>query len=156
MRGRSALATMAKDPREVLSTRVFAAPREVLFKAFSDPTQLAQWWGPGGFTTTIHEFDLRPGGKWRLTLHGPNGADYRNEKSFIEVVQPERIVFDHLDPVHGFRMTMLHEEQNGKTRLTWRMRFVLPEEGAKLHDVIAEANEQNFDRLEAHLARPER
>ena len=68
--------------REIVSTRTFAAPRERVFEAFSDPTQLARWWGPKGFTNTIHEFDLRPGGMWRLVMHAPNGADYANESRF--------------------------------------------------------------------------
>src|SRR4051794_31064000 len=88
--------------REIVSTRTFAAPRQRVFEAFADPQQLARWWGPKGFTNTIQELDLRPGGVWRLTMHGPNGANYANESRFTEVVRPERIVFQHLEPVHRF------------------------------------------------------
>ena len=62
-----------------------------MFDAFADPNRLTRWWGPKGFTSTFHEFDLRPGGVWRFVLHGPNGADYQNESVFVEVVKPERI-----------------------------------------------------------------
>jgi uncharacterized protein YndB with AHSA1/START domain len=76
------------------------------FGAFSDPSVLAKWWGPKGFTSTIEEFDLRPGGAWRLVMHGPDGTDSHNVSGFVEVVPAERVVYDHLEPVHRFRMTM--------------------------------------------------
>ena len=77
-------------------SRSFAAPRDRVFRAFTAPAQLARWWGPKGFTNTFHEFDLRPGGDWRFVMHGPNGADYANDNVFVEVVKPERVVFDHV------------------------------------------------------------
>ena len=78
-------------------------------------------------------------------MHGPDGADYKNESVFLEVVKPQRIVFQHLDPVHGFQITATFEEEDGKTRLTWRM---LLESSAKCEEVkafVTEANEENFD-----------
>jgi uncharacterized protein YndB with AHSA1/START domain len=108
---------------EVVSTRVFAAARELVYEAFSNPDHLVHWWGPKGFTNTFSEFDLRPGGAWRFVMHGPDGVDYRNATDFVEVVQPERIVFQHLRPVHRFQMTMTFTEQSGQTKLTWRMLF---------------------------------
>jgi uncharacterized protein YndB with AHSA1/START domain len=137
--------------QEIVSTRTFAAPRERVFQAFSDPQQLVQWWGPKGFTNTFEEFDLKPGGAWRFVMHGPNGADYHNQSTFIEVVPPERIVFLHLEPVHRFQMTMTFTETAGQTTLTWRMLFDSAAECAKLRSFIVAANEQNFDRLEAQL-----
>lgn len=132
---------------EIVSQRLNNAPRDKVFRAFSDPTLLATWWGPNGFTNTIHEFDLRPGGKWRLTMHGPNGADYENESVFREVMAAERIVFTHLEPVHRFEMAMSFEERGSQTALTWRMRFESAEECAKVRPFIEAANEQNLDRL---------
>ena len=137
---------------EIVTTRVFDAPRETVFAAFETPQHLAQWWGPAGFSNTIQEFDFRPGGAWRLVMHGPDGANYNNVSEFVEIVRPERIVFQHLSPVHRFRMTMTYAEAGaGKTRLTWRMSFDDPAESEKLRAFIAKANEQNFDRLEALL-----
>src|SRR5262245_64936028 len=81
--------------RELIFTRIFDAPRELVFAAWTDPQHLAQWWGPQGFTTTIHEMDVRPGGVWRLTMHGPDGRDYRNRIVTLEVLKPERLVFRH-------------------------------------------------------------
>ena len=138
--------------REIVSTRIFAAPREEVFAAFADPRRLAQWWGPLGFTNTIHQFDLRPGGVWHFTMHGPNGADYPNQSEFNEVVRPERIVFQHLGPIHPFQMTMTFAKQGRKTVLTWRMLHETAAEIAQLGELLAGATEQNFDRLAAHLA----
>lgn len=140
---------------EIVSSRIFNAPRERLFEAFSDPDHLVHWWGPRGFTNTFTQFDLRPGGTWRFTMHGPNTIDYQNEKHFLEVVVPERIVFKHLGPLHQFTMTMLYVERGDKTELTWKMVFDSPEEAENLKKFIVEANEQNFDRLEAYLAKNE-
>jgi uncharacterized protein YndB with AHSA1/START domain len=135
----------------IVSTRIFAVPRELLFEAFSNPDHLVHWWGPKGFTNTFHEFDLRPGGAWRFVMHGPDGAEYQIAKDFVEVVKPERIVLQNLEPTHRFLMMMTFADDPGGTRLTWFMNFESAEENAKLRSVISEANEQNFDRLEAYL-----
>ena len=138
--------------REIVSTRAFDAPRGRVFAAFSDPAILARWWGPEGFASTFHEFDLRPGGAWRFVMHGPDGTDYPMEKHLLEVVPGERIVLRHEDPTHGFQMTMIFAEESGQTRLTWRMRFDTAEEAERVRSFVADANEQNFDRLAAQLA----
>lgn len=137
---------------EVVSTRVFAAPRELVFEAFSNPAHLVHWWGPKGFTNTFSEFDLRPGGAWRFVMHGPDGVDYQMAKDFVEVVTPERIVLQHLKPMHRFQMTMTFAEHSGNTELTWRMLFESAAETMKVRSFITVANEQNFDRLQAYLA----
>jgi uncharacterized protein YndB with AHSA1/START domain len=139
--------------REIVSTRVFAAPRELVWRAFADPAQLARWWGPKGFTNTIHEFDFRPGGWWRFVMHAPNGADYPNESEFTAVAKPERIDFVHQRPVHRFQMTMLFADRRGQTELTWRMLFDTVADCEPIRRFITEANEQNFDRLAAHLSK---
>lgn len=136
---------------DIVSTRHFYYSREAVFAAFRDPARLALWWGPAGFTNTIHEFDLRPGGRFRLTMHGPDGANYENEKEFLEVVEPERVVFKHLQPMHGFIMAITWQEESGGTRLTWEMSFEDGADAEKFHDFILKANEENFDRLATHL-----
>lgn len=143
--------SVASD-QEIVSTRVFDAPRERVFQAFSDPNLLQQWWGPEGFTNSFHEFDLRPGGKWRFTMLGPDDASYPMEKAFIEVAGPERIVLEHLDPTHHFWMTILFNEEAGRTLVTWRMRFEDAAEFERVKDFISVANEQNLDRLAKLLA----
>jgi uncharacterized protein YndB with AHSA1/START domain len=149
--GRLAEFLAEASDREIVSTRLFDAPRELVFAAFSDPERLKHWWGPNGFTNTISAFDLRPDGVWKLVMRGPDGTDYHNESIFVEVVKPERIVFDHQKPIHWFRMTMAFTDEGGKTRLTWRMRFESKEELDKVRNFIPTANEQNFDRLAEHL-----
>jgi uncharacterized protein YndB with AHSA1/START domain len=138
--------------REIVTTRVLNAPRELVFKAWTDPDQLVQWWGPKGFTNTFHEFDLRPGGIWRFVMHGPDGVDYQNKSVFVEVVNPERIVFDHVSGPR-FQVVATFAEQAGKTTLTFRMRFESAAECDKVKAFAVEGNEQNFDRLEARLAK---
>jgi uncharacterized protein YndB with AHSA1/START domain len=139
--------------REIVSTRTFDAPRERVFVAFSDPRRLARWWGPNGFTNTVHEFDLRPGGAWRFTMHGPDGASYANESVFVDVVKPERIVFRHVSTDHPYEMVISLEEQGGATTVTWRMRHATASDRARFEPFVLEGNEQNFDRLAAELAR---
>jgi uncharacterized protein YndB with AHSA1/START domain len=148
---------MTSDPtesaREIVSVRVFPFPREAVFAAFSDPAQLAVWWGPAGFSNRIHAFDLRPGGDWRLTMTGPDGSAFENHARFTVIEPPARIEFVHVEPVHRFRMVMAFEARGAQqTRLTWRMIFDSADEYARVRDFIVPANEQNFDRLHAHLA----
>lgn len=133
--------------KEFVTTRLFDAPRAVVFRAFSDPALLAQWWGPAGFRNTIQEFDPRPGGAWRMVMHGPDGTDYHNVSEFVEVVPERRIVFWHGKPVHQFQMTMTFADEAGKTRLTWRMVHDTIEAADQVRAFVPHANEQNFDRL---------
>jgi uncharacterized protein YndB with AHSA1/START domain len=142
----------ANSPMEIVNRRILAAPREVVFEAFSNPDHLSQWWGPNGFTNTFAEFDFRPGGAWRLVMHGPDGANYENESEFIEIARPEKLVFVHLRPMHRYVMTVTFGGRDPeKTVLTWQMVFDPSPENAKLKHFIFDANEQNFDRLEACL-----
>ena len=137
---------------EITSSRVFNASRERLYAAFADPAQVAVWWGPAGFTNTIHDFDLRPGGKWLFTMHGPDGKTYEQDKTFEEVIPGRKVSFRHHAPVHGFRMEQTYsDEPGGASRLDWRMRFDVPGELEKIRDFIDKANEENFDRLQSHL-----
>jgi uncharacterized protein YndB with AHSA1/START domain len=138
--------------RAIVTTRLIEAPRERIFEAFSDPDRLTRWWGPKGFTSTFREFDLRPGGVWRFVLHSPDGASYQNESVFVEVVKPERIVFQHVSRPQ-FEMTITLTPQDGKTALTWRMLFPSAADCDKVKRVAVDANEQNLERLEPELSR---
>ena len=142
------------DETELVHTRVMPASRQQVFRAFRDPHHLALWWGPKGFRSTIHEFDFRPGGRWELTLHGPDGADYRNEYFAIEIVEPERIVINHPDPAHSFRLIVtLAEAGENKTQLTWRQVFSSREHFEQIRSFVADANEEVLDRLEAEAGK---
>lgn len=139
------------DPA-IVCLRLLPVPRAKVFAAFANPVALAAWWGPNGFTNIFHEFDFRPGGVWRFTMRGPDGASYAMDHRFTEIDAPERIVVRHLQEGHDFALAMTFAERAGGTEVTWRMLFDDPEEGAKLRDFIASANEQNLDRLAAHLS----
>lgn len=138
---------------DIISSRRFAAPRDLVYAAFADPAVLARWWGPVGFSSDFEEFDFRGGGDWRLVMRGPDGAEYRMRKVFEEVVPLERIVLRHIQPgaTHDFRMTITFEDEADGTRLTWRIRFDSAEEADRVRAPILAANEENFDRLAAVL-----
>ena len=138
--------------QEIVSTRIFPAAPAKVFGAFSDPAQLAQWWGPKGFSNTFQKFEFRPGGAWKFTMRGPDGATYAMDHVFSEIVPGQRIVLNHMQPGHDFTLTTTFAGRKGGTELTWRMRFADPAEGEKLRTFLLGANEQNFDRLEALLA----
>jgi len=120
-------ATASTAEREIVATRVLNAPRELVFKVWTDPEHIMHWWGPNGFTNTIHEMDVRPGGVWRFIMHGPDGVDYDNKNIYNEVVKPERLEYDHVSsPRH--HVTVTFEDRGGKTKLTMQMLFDTSEE----------------------------
>ncbi|MCK9202545.1 MAG: SRPBCC family protein [Gallionella sp.] len=142
----------ATPDREFVSTRLFSAPRDRVFQAWTDPARLARWWGPKGCSNTLHEFVPKPGGNWRFVMHGPDGKDYQNHYVFIEIAAPERIVLDHKAGPE-FRVTAIFEDRGPSTKLTFRMLFESAEACADVAMFAAEANEQSFDRLGEELAR---
>lgn len=133
------------DSFELLSERKFDVPRDLVYRAWTEPELLAQWWGPNGFTNTFHSFDPRPGGVWELTMHGPNGASFPNRNVFREI-GPARIVVQHESKPH-FLLASTFEDVDGGTAMTFRQTFETEEEFRKLKPVCEEANEQNLDRL---------
>ena len=131
--------------------RVFDAPREAVWAAFADPRRLAKWWGPNGFSNEFSRFEFWPGGLWVFVMRGPNGHGYPNESRFTELVKPERIVLDHLvAPI--YRNMMTFTERSGKTELSWHGVIQTDAPNEKFKNFILEKNEENFDRLAAHLA----
>jgi uncharacterized protein YndB with AHSA1/START domain len=145
------------EDRELIISRVFNAPRKLVYKAWTDPEHLPQWWGPKGFTITVQEIDVRPDGVWRYIMHGPDGVDYDNKIVYIEVVSPERIVYSHggSEEDEQFQVTATFAEQGDKTELTMRMLF---KSAAELEKVIKdygaiEGAKSTLDRLEEQLAK---
>lgn len=140
--------------REIITTRVIDAPRKLVWEAWTDREQVAHWWGPDGFTNTIHEMDVRPGGVWRFVMHGPDGVDYQNKIVFEEIVMPERLVYCHVSgPM--FQMSATFDAQGGKTMVTMRMLFETAAERDKAVKVFGaiEGAKQTLGRLGAHLAK---
>ncbi|HEU0018435.1 MAG TPA: SRPBCC domain-containing protein, partial [Methyloceanibacter sp.] len=145
--------------REIVISRLIDAPRELVFDAWTDPEQVVQWWGPRGFTTTTHKMDVKPGGVWRFVMHGPDGRDYQNKITYLEVVPPERLVYSHgggegdLEPI-SFQTTVIFVAEGNRTRVT--MRSVFPTREQRDHVVkeygAIEGGEQHLERLDEHLA----
>jgi uncharacterized protein YndB with AHSA1/START domain len=137
--------------REVRTTRIIAAPPELVFAAWTEPAQLARWWGPKGFTNTFHAFDLKPEGIWEFTMHGPNAMDFHNTCVFKRIEPPGYLEFDHLKEMHFYKAMVTFTEVPEGTRIDWAMRFDTAEELAPIRAFIAKANEENMDRLEMML-----
>lgn len=138
---------------ELVITRIFDAPRDLVFKVWTDPAHVAQWWGPNGFKTTIQEMDVRPGGHWRYAMRGPDGNDYPFDGVYAEVVEPERLVFDgtiHSDPGQRVWTEVTFTEQEGKTKVT--VHQVYSFESAATRGASLGWNQQ-LDRLTAYLAK---
>lgn len=139
--------------REIVATRIFDAPREIVWRMWTDPEHIAKWWGPDGFTNTIQHMDVRPGGEWEFIMHGPDGTDYKNKFVYVEVTSPRRIVYDHVTgPL--FRSSVTFAEVGEKTRVHVRMRFddaSIREHVAKEFHAI-EGLEQNLNHLADRLA----
>ena len=140
---------------EIRSVRTFPVTRRVLFSTFTNPAVLASWWGPEGSVNVFHTFELQPGGFWRFAMHTADGSEYEMVNEFLEVTAPERIVLWHPQPGHEFELQM-HYAATGptETQLSWCMRFVDAAEASRVRTFVVEANEQNFDRLEAVLGLP--
>lgn len=139
--------------REILVSRVLDAPPEQVFKAFADAAYIGKWWGPDGCKTATHQMDFRVGGVWRYTLHAPDGTDYPNQVTYLEIARPERIVYDHgdFDTVH-FRSTITLEAQGSKTKLTLRLLFPTREaRDENLKFGASEGGQQTLGRLEQYL-----
>lgn len=140
------------EPRSDIRRRhLDAAPAQV-FAAMKDPARLARWWGPAGFTNTMHEFDFRPGGRWRLTMHGPDGQDHPNHSRFVRLVADRIFEIEHLDG-HHFVLTIELQPKDGGTEVRWTQAFDTTEHYQRLAAFVASANEQNLDRLAAEVRR---
>jgi uncharacterized protein YndB with AHSA1/START domain len=146
--------------REVTITRVFDAPREVVFKAWIDPKHLAKWFGPKGFTNPVCEADARVGGAWHIVMRGPDGAEYPCGGVYREVVVPERLVFTNIatdnegNPILDGLTTVIFEEHGGKTKLTLQTRATAVVDYAVEHLKGMEAGwTQSLECLAEELAR---
>ncbi|MEJ1238327.1 SRPBCC family protein [Chryseolinea sp. T2] len=138
--------------RELRIVRTFRAPIGLMWDVWTNPDHIANWWGPNGFTSTIHQMDVKEGGEWRLTLHGPDGTNYPNRSVFKEIVLHKKIVFEHFNPY--FITTVLFESKGNETLVDWSMQF----ETAEMREIVVKAHgaeegqKQNADRLGSYLA----
>lgn len=142
--------------REMHIETTFDASIEKVWQAWTDPEQIVQWWGPNGFTNTMENFDLREGGEWRFTMHGPDGKNYGNRSVFLELIPHRIFKFEHFNP--HFITRVLFEAKDNQTRIDWTMQF----DTAEMRDIIVKVHKaddglrQNIEKLEKYLAEVQR
>lgn len=150
MKKDKAMGRKHKD-NELYLVRYYDAPLNAVWAAWTDPQQAAQWWGPRGFTITTHSKDLRPGGHWHYTMHGPDGVDYPNRTTYFEVEEQAKLVYDHganenQPPL--FRVTVLFSVENGKTKMEMTMALATKEAAEKTAQFVkAAGGNGTWDRL---------
>lgn len=148
--------TWALD-REIVLVRVFDAARHAVFSAWTDPDAFCTWFGPDGFSCTVREMDVRPGGRARFDMTSADGTVYTNRFDYLEVVLDERLVMDHgadVDDDPGrFRVTITFDEQSdGKTVLTLRqLHPTAAQRNEKLGFGAVELGQQTMGKLAHHL-----
>lgn len=136
---------------EILSSRIINSPVEMVYQAFENPNHLKNWWGPEGFTNTIHEFDLRVGGNWILTMHGPEKGNYENSSVFKTVLPNKLISWERKSqPLFDMEIAFEKLEEN-KTQISFKMIFATAEECEKMRKFVEPKNEENFNRLEREI-----
>jgi uncharacterized protein YndB with AHSA1/START domain len=150
---------MANEQQELVLTRLFDAPRELVFKAWTDPKRVAQWWGPHGFTNPVCELDPRPGGAIRIHMRGPDGTVHPMTGVFREVVRPERLVFTSaaLDsngkPMFEVLTAVTFAEESGKTKQILRARVIKTTPQAAPYTAGMEQGwTQSLERLTTYVA----
>ncbi len=154
--------TAYTEGAELVMERVFDAPRELVWSVLTDPSRVTKWWGPEGYSTTVEEMDVQPGGRWRWVGRSPDGQEAPFRGEYLEVVPPERLVrteiFDvppfNADPAGAAVETMTFEDLgDGRTKLVSRSRFPSAEslEGALATGMIGGAL-QTYDRLADEIA----
>ena len=151
------------DDKTLVITRTLNAPRSLVWKMFSDPYHLAQWWGPTGYSNRVEQLDFRTGGRWVHVMIGPDGRVYPTDNTILEVTKPERIVYRNApadpllfgdNPPPAFTKTLvLVEMPGGKTQLTLTCTFDTAQhrEAVVRRGFVLGTNE-SFDKLEALLA----
>lgn len=141
-----------KDNAAIHNTAILNAPLSRVWEVWSNPAHLINWWGPNGFTSTIHEMNFEEGGEWKLTLHGPDGTNYPNRSIFGEIIPLQKITFEHFNP--HFITTVLFETVPEGTLLDWTLLFDTPE----MREIVVKAHKadegqkQNIEKLVKYLA----
>lgn len=137
--------------KELRTITTLDAPIELLWKVWTEPKHIINWWGPAGFTSTIQVMDVQEEGEWKMILHGPDGKNYPNRSIYLEIIPYHKIVFEHFNP--HFTTTVFFEEKGDETQIDWSMLFDTPE----MYDIVVKAHKadegqkQNIERLERYL-----
>lgn len=145
--------------REIVISRDLNFPRELVWEAFTKPEHIVHWWGPNGFTNTIHEMAVKPGGIWRFIMHGPDGTDYPNIVTYTRLDKPNCIEYDHDGEGHKDEhffhvVTTFDELPANRTKITLRLQFKTVEQCTKTKEFGAiEGGNQTLGRLADYLAK---
>jgi len=141
------------ENREMRIVRTFKAPIDLMWEVWINPEHIVNWWGPNGFTNTIHKMDFQEGGEWKLTMHGPDGTDFANRSIYKEIIPFKKIVFEHFNP--HFITTVLFESKGEETSIDWSLLF----DTAEMREIIVkthkadEGQKQNVEKLEKYLSK---
>lgn len=155
-----AMSAKKSDEAELITTRIFDAPREMVFRAWTDPARLKRWWGPRGFANPVCDVDVRPGGAIRIDMLGPDGKVYPMTGTYLEVEEPERLVFlsSALDAngqplFEVLNVVTFAQEPGNKTKLTLHVKVskIRPEAAPHIAGMEIGWN-MTLDRLAAELA----
>jgi len=141
----------ASRPAALVIKRTFDAPRDLVWKAWSDPEHAKNWWGPHGFTLPFVEMDQRPGGKWRAQMRGPDGKDLWQHGVYREIVPPEKTVYTFIwdsNPDDEMLVTVLFAARGDKTDMTFRQEGFKSQEDKAGHE---DGWNQTFDRMAAYI-----
>jgi len=132
------------------TSRQIATSREAIFAAIQDPSRLARWWGPNGFSNRFETFEFKTGGKWAFSMIDPDGKTYPNEAVFASIEPDRQVVVDHVSQPH-FVLTITLASSSGGTLVTWDQTFADTAMAEALRHICEPANEQNLDRLQAEV-----
>ena len=147
--------TAEPGKQEIIITRIFDAPRELVFKVMTEPKHIPEWWGPAYLTTFVDKMELRPGGIWRFVQHDANGNEHSFHGVYHEIKSPERLVYTFEyegAPGHVMLETITLEDKNGKTLFTDRSVFQSVEDcDAMLKAGMTEGAIETMERFEELL-----
>jgi uncharacterized protein YndB with AHSA1/START domain len=153
--GSAQLMVTTPSDREIVMTRVFDAPLELVFDAHSSCEHMSRWWGPRRYEVVSCEMDFRPGGVWRIVHRGPDGTEHAFRGAFREIVRPERIAwtFEYEGlPGHVSVQTLTLEEHEGKTKLTATSVFdTVEDRDGMLRSGMEEGAAESYERLDEYL-----
>jgi uncharacterized protein YndB with AHSA1/START domain len=122
-----------------------------LWEAWAKPEQIKIWWGPNGFTNTMHKMDLQEGGEWLMTMHGPDGTNFPNRSIFREIIPFKKFMFEHFNP--HFVGTILFETIGEETHIDWTNLF----DTADMREILVKTHKaddgqrENLEKLETYL-----
>ena len=139
--------------RELRLSRKLNAPIDLVWEVWTQPEHIANWWGPDGFTNTIHTMEVVPGGEWDLVMHGPDGTNYKNKSVFKEIILYKKLVYEHITGPK-FVATVEFQEQGDQTLITWHMLFDTVEEFVQTVKTFKadEGLRQNIEKLDVYLS----